>query len=119
MVSRMPGGTTINTAGRMHVQADETVYLQPWSGTVVIGGGGGPGTVDAQDFYIRAAGKWASQLGSDSGTICGWTTGTSSGSPMGSLCKGLNPYWSCPAGYFSQTWDISFGDGRLSFCTKS
>jgi len=94
----MPGGTTINTAGRMHVQADETVYLQPWGGTVVVGGGGGPGAVDAQDVYIRAAGKWASQF------MDGMVMRDSN----------LYPLWSCPAG---TSWRGEFSATGLAIAT--
>lgn len=41
-------GTTLNNAGRQHIQAAENLYLQPWGGgTTIIGGGGGNGNLIA------------------------------------------------------------------------
>lgn len=41
----MNAGRSILSSGRLHVQANEHLYLNPWAGAgpVVVGGGGGPG----------------------------------------------------------------------------
>jgi hypothetical protein len=63
-------GTTISNPGRLHINAGENLYLQPFSGgQTIIGGGGGAsgylniaGNAETNDIYIRSIGKWASQL---------------------------------------------------------
>lgn len=39
----MNAGSVISSSGRLHVQANESLYLNPFGGTVIVGGGGGPG----------------------------------------------------------------------------
>ena len=37
-------GRSITSPGRLHIQSDEFLYLNPWGGgSVIVGGGGGPG----------------------------------------------------------------------------
>ncbi len=42
---RLSSGRTISSSGRLHIQANEDLYLNPFggAGTVIVGGGGGPG----------------------------------------------------------------------------
>ena len=42
---KMNPGRTISSSGRLHIQANESLYLNPFAGagTVIVGGGGGPG----------------------------------------------------------------------------
>jgi hypothetical protein len=42
---RLSAGRTISSSGRLHVQANESLYLNPFAGAgaVIVGGGGGPG----------------------------------------------------------------------------
>jgi hypothetical protein len=42
---RMNAGRSISSSGRLHIQANEDLYLNPFggAGTVIVGGGGGPG----------------------------------------------------------------------------
>lgn len=44
---RMSAGRTITSSGRLHIQANENLYLNPFGGAgdVVVGGGGGPGNL--------------------------------------------------------------------------
>lgn len=60
----MPWGATIQSEGRLHLQAAETLYLQPWpsSGDVYVGGGGGSGNMNVNDIYVRSKGRWLSEL---------------------------------------------------------
>jgi len=45
---RMNTGRTISSSGRLHIQANEDLYLNPFAGaaTVYVGGGGGPGNLN-------------------------------------------------------------------------
>jgi len=45
---RMNTGRTISSSGRLHIQANEHLYLNPFggAGTVYVGGGGGPGDMN-------------------------------------------------------------------------
>lgn len=60
-------------------------------------------------------GTWAEVGGSESGTICGLMT---NGGGAGTLCKGYNPYFSCPPGYSRYSWVVNFGDGIMWWCYK-
>jgi hypothetical protein len=46
---RMTPGRTVSSSGRLHIQANEYLYLNPFTGasTVIVGGGGGPGDLAA------------------------------------------------------------------------
>ncbi|WP_175011493.1 shufflon system plasmid conjugative transfer pilus tip adhesin PilV, partial [Burkholderia lata] len=58
--------TSIMNPGRMHINAGENLYLQPWSGgRTVVGGGGGSGQLEVSgrlyaDEYVQVNG-WAQQ----------------------------------------------------------
>lgn len=58
--------TSIINPGRMHINAGENLYLQPWSGgRTVVGGGGGSGQLEVSgrlyaDEYVQVNG-WAQQ----------------------------------------------------------
>ena len=45
----LPSSGTLRSPGRMHIQANEHLFLNPWAGAsmVYIGGGGGPGNLRA------------------------------------------------------------------------
>ncbi|WP_176042899.1 shufflon system plasmid conjugative transfer pilus tip adhesin PilV [Burkholderia stabilis] len=65
-VTLSSGGTSITNPGRMHINAGENLYLQPWSGgRTVVGGGGGSGQLEVSgrlyaDEYVQVNG-WAQQ----------------------------------------------------------
>lgn len=60
----------------------------------------GVGSAYVNDIYIRAVGKWASQLSSDSGTLCGGATYLNGvGWYNGASCRGVD-LPGCPAGYY-------------------
>jgi len=54
---RLSSGRTISSSGRLHIQANEDLYLNPFggAGTVFVGGGGGPGNFHVIG-NIRASG---------------------------------------------------------------
>jgi hypothetical protein len=41
----LSSGRTLRSSGRLHIQSDEDLFLNPWGGTSHVGGGGGPGNL--------------------------------------------------------------------------
>lgn len=76
------------------------------------------GSAYLNDIYIRASGKWASQMSSDSGTLCGSWNNISG---VSAYCQGHNPGSSCPAGYGMVVSALTYGGccGYYSYsCAK-
>ncbi|MBN3729334.1 shufflon system plasmid conjugative transfer pilus tip adhesin PilV [Burkholderia sp. Tr-20390] len=84
--------TSITNPGRMHINAGENLYLQPWSGgRTVVGGGGGSGQLEVSgrlfaDEYVQVNG-WAQQ-----GAGCG---------PNGLIANSGNGPLFCQSGVWS------------------
>jgi type II secretory pathway pseudopilin PulG len=116
------GGRTttagVTSSAYMNVNADDWALLgRTSSGSDNATAQNTVGSIYVNDAYFRSVGKWASLIGADSGTMCGYKTG--SGGSMGPNCMGYNPAAGCPSGYTQNYWVVSFGNGQLWFCSKN
>ena len=88
----MQAGQIISSTGRLHIQAAENLFLNPWAGasTVYVGGGGGPGNlyatgnINASSFTGRDAtfvyNNGTHVLRNDGGSVYLWPWGTGAAS---------------------------------------
>ncbi len=109
---------TIRGDGRLHLQSGETLYVQPWAGETVFGSAGGSGNVNANDFYIRSIGKWASQLngsGSGTGSVMSSTPEASCSGDGGTYRRIAQEFLGCngPRSNYRDT--LLCNNGRINF----
>lgn len=104
----LPANGTLVSAGRMHIQAGENLYLNPWAGSadVVVGGGGGTGSLKSTGHTVLGGNL---QIGASMGASAAQFT-TQTGQRMQLASGGdvviqsyrgnlhLNP-WAANAGY--------------------
>lgn len=68
---RMNAGRTISSSGRLHIQANENLYLNPFPGadTVFVGGGGGPGNLAVQGSTVTTGLGFPHNFGPDNNFV--------------------------------------------------
>ncbi|MBK5051796.1 shufflon system plasmid conjugative transfer pilus tip adhesin PilV [Burkholderia sp. R-70006] len=99
-----PAGNGVQVGGS-YVFSDGTNSAMRQNGMLYVQNTNGTANANvwANDYFIAAVGRWASQMTSPSGSMCGFSDfGAGSGVEQNSTpCQGLDPYYNgCPAGYW-------------------